>query len=337
MSITYVASRLLVFAIVVWMAVTLIFFLPRLAGDRNPVRERLILAAASGRSAAGIEEQVAAFERDFGLDQPLLIQYLRYMGGLFRGDLGFSLIKHPATVSGLILDRLPWTLGLVGVSLVLSFVFGSIAGALLAWTGNSVWLKGFKGLAPVLLTTSAIPYFMIALLFMFTFAVNWKLLPIAGASDITTVYDGWSLGRVWDIIYHSILPASAIVAAQVGFWALQMRGMMVTTVGEDYVTLAQTRGLNPTRVFLQYAMRNALLPQTTSLALALSLIVSGVILVEIIYRYPGMGTLMYEAIGAFDYFVIYGVVLVLILAVAVATLVLDFVYPLIDPRIKREV
>ena len=125
------------------------------------------------------------------------------------------------------------------------------------------------------------------------------------------------------------------MAAQIGFWALQMRGMMVTTMGEDYVTLAQTRGLNPTRVFLQYAMRNAMLPQTTSLALALSLIVSGVILVEIIYRYPGMGTLMYEAIGAFDFFVIYGVVLVLIIAVAVATLVLDFVYPLIDPRIKR--
>ena len=122
MSLTYIASRIIIFIVVVWLAITLIFFLPRLAGDRNPVRERLILAAASGRSAAGIESQVAAFERDFGLDQPLFTQYVRYMSGLLRGDLGFSLIKHPATVTGLILDRVPWTLGLVGVSLALSFV-----------------------------------------------------------------------------------------------------------------------------------------------------------------------------------------------------------------------
>ena len=321
------------FVLVVWLAITVIFFLPRVASDRNPVRERMIMMAATGNLSTGMEKVVAAYERDYGLDQPLYLQYFRYLSSVLRGDLNVSLVRHPTTVMNLIQERMPWTLGLVGVSILISFLFGSIAGALMAWPGSPRFLKS---ILPLFLTLSPIPYFMLAffLILVFAFTLGW--LPIAGASKVGTIYDGWDLARVWDVVKHSILPALSIVLSQVGFWALGMRGMMVTTSGEDYVTLAQMRGLRPARIFSQYGMRNAMLPQITSLALALSLIVSGVILVEYIFRYPGMGSLLFDAIAGFDYFVIYGVVLVLILFVATATLILDLVYPLIDPRVRRE-
>lgn len=339
MSITYIGARIGMFILVVWLATTVIFFLPRIASDRNPVRERLVMMAATGNLATGMEKVVEAYETEYGLDQPLYLQYIRYLSSLVRGDLNYSLINYPTRVWDMIVQRMPYTLGLVGISVLTAFVLGSLSGATLAWPGAPKWLKGAL---PVFLTLSPIPYFMLAIMLMFLFAVRhqwqpewWPLLPLAGATSVTTVYDGWNIDRILDTIYHSILPAMSIILSQIGFWALGMRGMMVTTQGEDYVTLAQMRGLKPSRVFSLYGMRNATLPQLTSLALAMSLIFSGVILVEVIYRYPGMGTLLYNAIAGFDYFVIYGVVFVLIVMVAASTFILDIVYPFIDPRVRR--
>src|SRR5262249_38895530 len=141
---------------------------------------------------------------------------------------------------------------------------------------------------------------------------------------------------ILDLVYHSILPAASIVVASLGGWALGMRGMMITTLGEDYVILAQARGLPPRRIFFQYAMRNALLPPITSLALSAGIIVSGSLLVEAIFRYPGIGSLLFKAISGFDYFTIYGVVFFIILAIALATLLIDLLYPLLDPRIRYQ-
>ncbi|MEX1019168.1 MAG: ABC transporter permease, partial [Litorilinea sp.] len=138
------------------------------------------------------------------------------------------------------------------------------------------------------------------------------------------------------VFRHSLLPAASIVLSGVGFWALSMRGMMVTVEGEDYVTLAEAKGLPPHRIFLWYAMRNGLLPQTTSLALSLGTVLSGALLVEIIFRYPGIGSLLFRAITGFDYFTIYGVVFFIIVTIAVATLILDLIYPLLDPRIQYQ-
>ncbi len=339
MSITYIGARIGMFILVVWLATTVIFFLPRIASDRNPVRERLVMMAATGNLATGMEKVVEAYEEEYGLDQPLFLQYIRYLSSLVRGDLNYSLINYPTRVWDMIVQRMPYTLGLVGVSVLTAFALGSLSGATLAWPGAPKWLKGAL---PVFLTFSPIPYFMLAIMLMFMFAVRhqwqpewWPLLPLAGATSVTTVYDGWSMDRILDTIYHSILPAMSIILSQIGFWGLGMRGMMVTTQGEDYVTLAQMRGLKPSRVFSLYGMRNAALPQLTSLALTMSLIFSGVILVEIVYRYPGMGTLLYNAIAGFDYFVIYGVVFVLIVMVAASTFILDIVYPFIDPRVRR--
>jgi len=135
MSIAYVGARIGMFLLVVWLAITVIFFLPRIASDRNPVREKMIQMAAAGNISTGMEKVVAAYERDYGLDQPLYIQYVRYLSSVVRGDLNVSLVRHPTTVVDLILQRMPWTLGLVGVSILISFLAGSISGALLAWPG----------------------------------------------------------------------------------------------------------------------------------------------------------------------------------------------------------
>ena len=159
MSITYIGARLGMFVLVVWLAMTVIFFLPRIASDRNPVRERMIMMAATGNLSTGMEKVVAAYERDYGLDQPLYLQYIRYLSSVLQGDLNVSLIRHPSTVVDLILDRMPWTLGLVGVSIFISFAFGSISGALLAWPGSPRFLKG---VLPIFLTFAPIPYFMLA-------------------------------------------------------------------------------------------------------------------------------------------------------------------------------
>ena len=198
MSITYIGARIGMFILVVWLATTVIFFLPRIASDRNPVRERLVMMAATGNLATGMEKVVAAYEQEYGLDQPLYLQYIRYLSSLVRGDLNYSLINYPTRVWDMIVQRMPYTLGLVGVSVLTAFTLGSLSGATLAWPGAPKWLKGMR--CQIFLTFSPIPYFMLAIMLMFLFAVRhqwqpewWPLLPLAGATSVTTVYDGWNV------------------------------------------------------------------------------------------------------------------------------------------------
>ena len=143
----------------------------------------------------------------------------------------------------------------------------------------------------------------------------------------------WDFESARMIAVHAVLPSLSIVLASLGTWAIAMRGMIVSVLGEDYIMLAQAKGLSPARVFFGYGLRNALLPQLTHLALTLSHIVSGAILVEVIFAYPGIGYRLYQAIQAKDYFVIQGIVLLLSVSIALTMLVMDLVYPLIDPRI----
>jgi peptide/nickel transport system permease protein len=325
------AARLFVFFIVIWAAATLIFILPHLAPGRNPVRERLIQQAAGGGGRAlGIDATVAAFERDFGLDKPLWRQYFVFLGNTARLDFGTSLALYPTKVTTLIWQALPWTLGLVGVSTIIAFLVGSLAGALLAWPRVPRFVHF---LFPPLMVMSAVPYFLLGIALLFIFAFKWSWFPIGGGSPLSS-YPEWTFEFIWQITYHAVLPASSIILSGIGFWALGMRGMMVSVANEDYITLAETRGLKPRRIFFQYGLRNALLPQITALGLALGYIVSGIILVEFIFRYPGIGSLLFRAISAFDYFLIYGVVFILIVGIALSTLLLDFIYPLLDPRIR---
>jgi peptide/nickel transport system permease protein len=333
MSLGYVARRLFVFLLVIWVGMTLIFFLPKMVPGRDPVMERMMMLMASGGiQAEGIEQMVKAYRAEFGLDQPLFVQYLRYLWNMVRFDFNYSLAQYPTKVLDLIGIALPWTISLLSVSTILAFTLGSLAGGLLGWPKTP---KAFAYLLSPFLLMSSVPYFLIGLLLIYVFAFQLKIFPIGGGSQYGQL-PSLTLPYILDLLYHSILPAASIVVAGLGGWALGMRGMMITTLGEDYIILAQARGLSSRRIFFGYAMRNALLPQTTSLALSAGTIVSGSLLVEAIFRYPGIGSLLFRAISGFDYFTIYGVVFFIILAIALATLIIDLLYPLLDPRIRYQ-
>lgn len=333
MSLRYVIGRLIFFVIVVWAGTTLIFFLPRLAPGRDPIRERLgMMVANGGMNADSIEIMAKAYEQKFGLDKPLWIQYLNYLSSMARFDLGYSLARFPSRVSDMIGQAVPWTVALLGFSTLIAFTLGSLLGGLLAWPGAP---RSLRLLLPPLFTFSSIPYYLLGLILTYVFAFKLRWFPLQGGNGILTM-PTLTFGYVLELIYHSILPALSIVLASVGFWSLSMRGMMITVEGEDYITLAEAKGLPNNRIFLWYAMRNALLPQTTALALSLGTILSGALLVEIIFGYPGIGSVLFSAITGFDYFVIYGVVFFIVLTIALVTLILDLIYPLLDPRIRYQ-
>jgi peptide/nickel transport system permease protein len=325
----YFWGRLLQFLIILWGAATVNFFIPRLApGD--PIRERLVtLQRSGGFDQASIDLMVKSYEADFGLDQPLVLQYGRYLWNVAHFDFGYSLSQYPARVLPLIAGALPWTIGLLIVTTLVSFVLGTALGALMAWPRAP---GAVRFLAPPLLAMSAVPYYLLGLMLVYLFAVNWRLAPLSGAYSSGQIAQlSWPF--VLDVLHHVALPSLSIVLASIGGWALGMRGMMVTTEGEDYMTMAEAKGLPDRWIFYRYAVRNALLPQFTSLAIALGQVVSGAVLVEVVFGLPGIGTLLYKAIGGSDYFLVYGIVFMIILAIGLATLFLDLVYPLLDPRI----
>lgn len=325
-----VLRRIGLFFLVVWGAATLNFFLPRLApGD--PVRERLFrMSTTGGYTQQGVEEMVRAYQAQFGLDQPLWLQYLRYLVDVVQLDFGYSLTLFPTKAIDLILAALPWTIMLLLVSTLLSFVLGTLLGALLAWRKSP---RAMNVMVGPLLALSAIPYYMLGLILVYVFAFTLHVFPLSGGYTAGQL-PGLSAGFLLDVLKHSILPAASIVLTSMGSWALGMRGMMITTEGEDYMHFAEMRGLKDRTIFVWYGLRNAILPQFTSLALALGHVVSGALLVEVIFTYPGVGSLLFQAIQGFDYFVIYGIVFMVVVAIALATLLVDLAYPLLDPRIR---
>ena len=326
----YVLKRFGVFLLIVWLAATLNFFLPKLSGQ-DPVRTKLLEEASLGGYVhAGIESMVKEYQKRFGLDKPLWRQYLTYLRDVSRGDLNYSIANYPRTVAGMIREALPWTIGLLGVTTIFSFAAGTILGALLAWPQAPRWMRL---LMPPLWALHAIPFFLLGLVLSWLLAFKFQWLPIFGGYS-AGANPSWNWMFVLDVLRHAILPALSIVLVSVGGWALAMRGMMVTTMGEDYVTFAEAKGLRSATIFTRYCMRNAILPQTTGLALALGQILSGAVLVEAIFGYPGIGALLFQAIEENDFFLIQGIVFTVIVALGFATFVLDIVYPWLDPRIS---
>jgi len=213
--------------------------------------------------------------------------------------------------------------------LVISFVIGNIFGALLAWRRTP---RLAKWLLPISLTFTSIPAYMVGLLLLFVFAFRLNWLPFSGNYD-PGLAAGWNWAYISSVIRHAFLPALSIVLVNMGSWALGMRGMMITTDGEDYMILAEAKGLSPTRIFFLYGIRNAILPQITALGVALGSLAGGSVLVEMIFTYPGIGYLLYKGILNSDYTLIQGIVSYVIIGVSLAVLILDLTYPLIDPRI----
>ena len=331
MSVSYVVRRVGLFFVVLWCAATVNFVIPRLAPG-NPIRSRVYLMATQGgylATPAAVTKMVDAYDKIFGLNKPILGQYVQYLWNTAHFNFGYSLAQYPAKVFPMIMRALPWTIGLLFVATLLGFSIGTLLGALMAWTGSPKLLRYLVG---PLLTLSSIPYYLLGLILVYLAAVSLKVLPLSGGYTLGT-FPSFSFSFIVDVVRHAILPACSIILSAIGFWAIGMRGMMITTEGEDYMTFAEAKGLPGRWIFYRYALRNAILPQVTAVAISLGYIVSGSVLVEVVFGYPGIGTLLYQAISSSDYYVIYGIVFMIILSISLATLIIDLIYPLLDPRI----
>lgn len=326
----FVGRRAVQLLVVIWVAGTVNFIVPRLIpGD--PIETAFnAMALNGGQQAVDVAALKSVWNEKFGFDKPVITQYVNYWLAVSRGDLGISVTSYPEPVTAKIGAALPWSIGLLAISTIIAFLIGTVAGALLAWPSAP---RAVRSLATPFLLLSAIPYYLLAIVLTFLLAVELNWLPAAGGFSPTLIV-GWNMRSVVDIVQHAILPALSIVLGGIGFWALAMRGLMINVLGEDYISYAEAKGLSPRRVFLSYGLRNAILPQITALSVALGSVISGAVLVEAVFNYPGLGGLLYKAIIDKDIFVVNGVVLVLILTLAVALFVVDLLLPVLDPRIR---
>jgi peptide/nickel transport system permease protein len=309
-----------------WAAITINFFLPRmLKGD--PVSA--YLAKNQGRISPEAADSLRTL---FGLDdgRSVLQQYVDYWGLLLRGDLGRSFSKGLAPVTDVIASALPWTVGLVGIATVLSFFLGTSIGALIGWR------RGSKAdlVVPVATFFSTVPYFWMGLIAIAVFSTALGWFPASHAYDKGSS-PRLSLDFLGQVVQHGTLPALTIVLASLGGWILGMRNMMVTVLDEDYVTVAQAKGLSQRQVLVRYAARNAVLPQLSSFALSLGFIVGGTLVMELVFSYPGVGKLLLDATTAKDYPLMQGLFLVITLTVLVANILADVAYAVLDPRTRQ--
>jgi peptide/nickel transport system permease protein len=327
----YLLKRFSMLLLTVWLGITIMFIIPRLApGD--PIASMMARMSAQAGQVEQSAELISAWQERFGLNDPLLVQYGRYMLNSVRFNLGYSMSYFPTEVEELIARAIPWTIGLLTIATLISFILGIAIGALLGWRSTPHLVRL---LLPLSLSFTSIPAFMLGILLIYFFAFGWPVFPFGGAYT-RGIDPEFNLAFIGSVLHHGVLPAFAIVLTSMGYWALGMRAMMITNAGEDYMILARAKGLSASRIFWMYGVRNAILPQITALALSIGSIAGGSIIVEYIFTYPGMGYLLYQGIINNDYPLIQGIVFVLIVSVSVAVFIIDLIYPLVDPRINYE-
>lgn len=322
----FLLRRLGFYLVTAWAAITINFLVPRLMpGD--PVD--LMVARMNGQIDP---DAIAAMKKAFGLTGgSVWHQYWAYLGNLAHGELGRSITFYPSTVSSVIGSALPWTIGLVGVATVISYLIGTSLGVVAAWR-RGTWLDS---ILPTTTFLQAVPYFWVALALVMVFGVTLDWLPVSQAYslDVTPGFNGPFLSSM---AYHAILPAVTIVVASIADRVMGMRNVMVTTLGEDYVTMAEAKGLTSRRVMWAYAARNAILPNITSFTLSLGFVVGGSVLTEIVFSYPGVGSVLLKAVENEDFPLMQGIFLVISLAVLAANFLADACYVALDPRTRQE-
>ena len=322
--------RLGVYILAAWVALTVSFLLPRVVPG-NPVAGAVARASQSGNCNSACVEAIEA-QLGFNVHTSLWDQYLQYWGNLSHGNLGRSWSEN-ASVSSLIVSYLPWTLGLLLTATVISFIAGTAIGVLMAWRRGS-WVDW---VLPVATFFSALPYFFLALVLVLILGQTGTMLkwfPSLFGYDIYGVTPGLNGPYIASILGHAILPAATVILASTAGFILTMRNNMITTMDEDFVLVAQAKGLPAKRV-IWYAARNALLPVVANFTVAISLLVAGQILVEIVFNYPGIGYHLYDALGKLDYSLVQGIFVVITLVVLAANLIADVVYVMIDPRARQ--
>lgn len=326
----HLIRRMCFYLIAIWVSLTLNFFVPRLAPG-NPAQAMLLRLERKGPVSP---ETLTALQAAFGINtqQPLWMQYFQYLNNLLHGNLGISFTYYPTPVTDVIAQNIQWTLILGAVSVVISFILGSAIGMLMAWKRGSVL---DVTLSPVMTFLSAIPYFWLALIIVYVFGFTLGWFPFADGYD-TSLDVGLNIDFILSALYHAVLPALTIVLSSVAGWMLVMRNSMITTLSEDYVLMANAKGLREGRVMFSYAGRNAILPNVAGFALSLGFIVGGQLLTEIVFSYPGIGYSLLQAVQGQDYTLLQGIFLIISLAVLGANFLADLLYVALDPRVRQE-
>ncbi len=320
----YLIRRVLFYILTLWAAITLNFAIPRLMPG-NPIDAMFARFRGQVPPSATV-----AFAKLFGLNHAsIMSQYWTYLSSLAHGNLGISFSYYPSTTYQVIMTALPWTAVLIGVATIISFVVGTALGIMSGWWRGS-WMDS---LLPITTFFGSIPYFWFGLLAAFFLADQLHWFPLSGATGTTT-----PIGLNWSFIAsatdHAILPAGTIVVSSIGGWMLGMRNMMITTQAEDYVVLAEAKGLSPRRIMVAYAARNAILPTLATFAMSLGFVVSGAILTEIVFSYPGLGYVLFQAVTNDDFPLMQGVFLMITVAVLAANFLADLAYVALDPRTR---
>jgi peptide/nickel transport system permease protein len=313
------------FVLTLWAALTINFLIPRLMPG-SPATA--ILGRFKGHLSLS---SLKAIEVSLGIhtDQSFVSQYIQYMGNTFRLDFGYSVLSFQP-VAGIVAQAIPWTLALVGVTTILAFVLGTGIGAIAAWKRGG---KADSILPPLFVVGTGLPYFWVGMVLIIVFAEINPWLPVAQGVDpgIATGFTGEFIGNV---LLHAILPAAAILITSIGTWVLTMRNTMVTTLAEDYIRMARAKGLRNSRIMLDYAARNSILPNLTGFALSLGFVVSGAVLVEYVFGYPGVGYMLVQAVQNEDFPLMQCLFLLITVAVLVSVLLADIATALLDPRTR---
>ena len=328
--IAYLAKRLVQFVLVVFIGVNLAFVITH-ASPIDPVEQSISAVTSFGSTSPdAIAAMRASLQELYGLQGSLVEQYVTFWSRVLRGDFGPSLSAFPTPVSALIAQALPWTAGLLIVSTLITWVLGNLLGGLAGYYQRN---RTLNLMGVVAMGVHPIPYYIVALLLLIVFGFLWPVLPITGGSAMN-LEQSWNWPFISSVVRHSILPALSLIMIGLGSWFLGMRSLVSNIVTEDYVVYAETAGLDSRRVLGSYVMRNALAPQVTGLAMSLGGIFNGAVITEKVFGYPGVGTLLVDAVYAGDYGLVLGVTTVSIVAVSVGVLAIDLLYPLIDPRVE---
>jgi len=322
----FILRRLAFYLVAAWVAITANFFIPR-AMPGSAVDA--VLAKFPNLQPAARKALEATLGQ--GNQGSLWHQYVVYLGHVFTLNFGPSLSNYPTPVTQIVANGLYWTLGLVGLATVIAFVIGTALGVIAGWRAGG-WLD--RSL-PAMMFLQATPYFFLALVLIQVVGINLHWFPVSGNYDGINYSPGWNWSYISNVIDYGTLPALTLVVTSVAGWMLQMRNVMVTTIGEDYVTAAQAKGLSGRRVIFSYAARNALLPQLQGFGLALGFVISGALVMEIVFSYPGIGFLLLNAATSKDTPLMQALFLLITLAVLAANFLVDLVLVFVDPRVRR--
>ena len=329
----YLLPRIVQYLVVIFIGGTLVFIIPRLM-PVDPVQQTLQRITIQGAflDPRAIEQIRETLLELYGIKGSLMEQYFALWRRLLRGNFGPSYVQFPTPVMTLIKISLPWTVGLLVTTTVLSWIVGNILGGIAAYYSHRRWAQLMENIAMLI---RPIPYYIIALALLLLLAYAVPIFPVTGGFSIGRSFV-FSWGLVLDILKHAFLPALSLAIVGTATWFMTMRLLVSNLLAEDYIVYAQIAGVQDGEILYNYAIKNAMLPQVTGLTLSLGQIFGGALITETVFSYPGLGTLLYSSINSGDYNLMMGITLLSVVAIATGVLIMDLIYPFLDPRIRYE-